>query len=195
MDNATDLLNGKLIRLAAQDPEEIAPLYVKWAKDPEYLGTLESDPLFPFSAQTVKTQTENDWPADDLNNIMFAIRTLTDDKIIGFADLDYMNPIHGDTYMGIGIGEKEYWGKGYGSDAMNVLLRYAFNELDLHRVTLTVFAFNERAIRMYERTGFKIEGRHRGYLYRDGRRWDLVEMGILKNEWQDNRVTFQGKSA
>jgi RimJ/RimL family protein N-acetyltransferase len=184
MNTSTDILHGKLIRLAAQDAAEIAPLYVKWAQDPEYLRTLESDPLFPFSAQTVKTQTENDWPSDDPHNIMFAIRTLENDQLIGFADLDYINPIHGDTYMGIGIGEKEYWGKGYGSDALDVILRYAFLELNLHRVTLTVFEYNTRAIRMYARNGFKVEGRHRGYLYRDGRRWDLVEMGILRAEWE-----------
>jgi RimJ/RimL family protein N-acetyltransferase len=85
--------------------------------------------------------------------------------------------------MGIGLGDKTCWGKGYGTDAMSLLLRYAFTELNLHRMTLTVYEFNERAIRMYQRCGFKIEGIVRDCLYRNGRRWDLVSMGILRDEW------------
>jgi len=88
--------------------------------------------------------------------------------------------------MGIGIGEREFRGKGYGRDALNILLRYAFMELNLRRVTLTVFEYNEQAIRMYQQAGFRLEGRHRQVLHREGRRWDMLEMGILREEWMEN---------
>ena len=86
---------------------------------------------------------------------------------------------------GLGIGETEYWSKGYGTDVMNVLLRFAFTEVNLRRVTLTVFEYNPRAIRSYEKAGFRHEGRLRSLLNREGRRWDELFMGIsVKNGWK-----------
>jgi RimJ/RimL family protein N-acetyltransferase len=87
------------------------------------------------------------------------------------------------AFVGIGIGERAYWGKGYGTDAMKVALRFAFTEINLERVTLNVFEYNPRAIRSYEKAGFKHEGRMRGALLKDGRRWDMIYMGILREEW------------
>jgi RimJ/RimL family protein N-acetyltransferase len=86
--------------------------------------------------------------------------------------------------VGIGIGEREYWGKGYGKDAMRIMLRYAFMELNLHRVSLNVYEYNPRAIRSYEKAGFTVEGRQRQALNRDGRRWDMIYMGSLREEWK-----------
>jgi len=77
------------------------------------------------------------------------------------------------------------WGKGYGTDAMRVLLRFAFTEINLHRVSLTVFGYNPRAIRSYEKAGFVVEGRARQRLRRDGQWWEVVYMGILKDEWKE----------
>ena len=88
--------------------------------------------------------------------------------------------------MGIGLGEREYWGKGYGTDTMRLAVRYAFMELNLNRVTLNVFEYNPRAIRCYEKAGFRHEGRQRQFLNRNGRRWDVLEMGILRDEWLRN---------
>ncbi len=85
--------------------------------------------------------------------------------------------------MGIGLGERENWGKGYGTDAMKIILRYAFTELNLRRVTLDVFEYNQRGVRSYEKAGFVIEGRVRGMILREGRRWDVIFMGILREDW------------
>ena len=85
--------------------------------------------------------------------------------------------------MGIGIGEREFWGKGYGTDAMDLILRYAFVELNLRRVSLNVFEFNQRALRSYEKAGFQLEGRQRQVMQREGRRSDILYMGILREEW------------
>ncbi len=69
---------------------------------------------------------------------------------------------------------------------MRALLRFAFTEVNLHRVSLAVFGYNPRALRSYEKVGFTVEGRVRQYLHRDGQWWDMVFMGILKDEWERN---------
>ena len=83
----------------------------------------------------------------------------------------------------IDIGEKEYWGKGYGTEALKVLLEYAFLELNLHRVSLRVFSLNERAIHIYNKLGFMKEGIMRESLYRNGKWHDILIMGVLKREY------------
>lgn len=83
----------------------------------------------------------------------------------------------------IDIGEKEYWGKGYGTESLKMLLEYAFLELNLHRVSLRVFSLNERAIHIYNKLGFMIEGIIRESLYRNGKWHDIIIMGILKKEY------------
>jgi RimJ/RimL family protein N-acetyltransferase len=179
----SDLLRGKNVRLSAQDMEQAAAHYFQWSQDAEYMRLVDGDPPVPLSLKATKDTNEREWPEDDPNNIMFLIRANEDDRIIGFANLDYISWSQGDSYMGIGLGDRTCWGRGYGSEAMNLLLRYAFTELNLHRLTLTVFEFNERAVRMYQRCGFKTEGIVREVLYRDGRRWDLISMGLLRGEW------------
>ena len=110
---------------------------------------------------------------------------LADDRLIGLADLTPIWP-HSDGWLGIGLGEREYWGKGYGSDALRVLLRFAFTELNLQRVSLNAFEYNARAIRSYEKAGFRVEGRVREWMRRDGRRWDVIYMGLLREEWGES---------
>lgn len=83
----------------------------------------------------------------------------------------------------IDIGEKEYWGKGYGQEALRLLLNYAFLEMNLHRVSLRVFSFNEKAIKLYEKLGFKHEGLSRQALFREGAWHDIVHMGLLQSEY------------
>ncbi|WP_164215747.1 GNAT family protein [Virgibacillus sp. YIM 98842] len=83
----------------------------------------------------------------------------------------------------IDIGEKEYWGKGYGTEALKVLLAYAFLELNLHRVSLRVFSLNEKAIHIYHKLGFVEEGVMRQSLYRNGQWHDIILMGLLKEEY------------
>lgn len=87
----------------------------------------------------------------------------------------------------IDIGEKNMWGKGIGSSAMSLILEFAFGELNLHRVCLQVFSFNERAIKLYEKMGFSHEGRLRHALYRSGNWHDIVLMSILKSEYKDKQ--------
>lgn len=88
----------------------------------------------------------------------------------------------------IDIGEKEYWGKGYGSEGLKLLLDYVFYEMNLHRVSLRVFSFNDRAINLYTKIGFQQEGNSRQSLFRNGEWHDIIHMGILQNEYFENEV-------
>lgn len=178
----TTLLTGKLVRLAALDPEAAAPLWAKWRTNSEYDRLLDLDVATLHSAKRTREWIEkhlDDWLAHE-----FLIRTLADDRLIGSVGLGGDNiKTHADAFVGIGIGEPEFWGKGYGTDAMNLILRYAFMELNLQRVSLDVFEYNPCGVRSYEKAGFRVEGRARGAILREGRRFDVIYMGILRSEW------------
>jgi RimJ/RimL family protein N-acetyltransferase len=114
-----------------------------------------------FSEKKVKEFQEKDLERDNLNELFFAIRALEADMLIGFVGLFDLYLQHGDALVAIALGERKYWGNGYGTDAMQIILRYAFNELNLRRAGLIVFEYNPRAIRSYEKVGFIHEGRIR----------------------------------
>lgn len=176
-----DVFKGNLVRLKVIDLDEFAPALAKWLQDSEY-SRLEGDG--PAMLATPK-QVQAYFEKPDKDSYFFGIHALADDRLIGDIALDGIDWAAGNAWLGIGVGDRDYWGKGYGTDAMQVMLRFAFQEMNLHRVTLNVFEYNPRAIRCYEKVGFKHEGRLRGCLNRDGRRWDLVHMGILHNEWEE----------
>jgi len=185
-----DIFCGNLVRLEILDPERDAVFFHQWAHDSEYLRLLDSNPAFPWPPKLTKDFWEKNF--DQMHP--FLIRALADDRPIGMVDLNDVSPGSFNCWVGIGIGERGAWGQGYGTDAMRVILRYAFDELNLHRVTLDVFGYNERAIRSYEKCGFKEEGRERQWLRRDGKYHDLVFMGILQEEWRKNQQDIGEKA-
>lgn len=178
-----DIFTGKFVRLSAFDPEEMSKVLPHWWRNSEY-GRLLSSSLGPMqSPKAAARWMEKEVLEPSPASYFFSIRTLDGDKLIGDLGLDVVDWSGRDAFVGLGIGETEYWGKGYGTDIMNVLLRFAFSEVNLRRVTLTVFEYNPRAIRSYEKAGFSHEGRVRKVLNKEGRRWDILFMGILREEW------------
>lgn len=177
----TELFKGKLVRLVAQDPEKDTETVAGWDRDTEYKRLLDVDPVVPPATKAWRERLEQQ--ADE-RFFPFGVRTLADDVLIGFILLMRISYVNGDAYVGIGMGHPDYRGKGYGTDAMNVILRFAFQELNLNRVSLEALASNARAIRSYEKCGFVLEGQTRGTEFRDGVRGNIVEMGILKSEWE-----------
>lgn len=182
MDN--QLLTGKLTRLAAADPDTLGKLTEQWSQDSEFFILFDSDPVLPRNAARAnhfyRERASNERPGA----FPFLVQCLDDNRNIGEGGLWGAFSRNRDAWVSIGIGERELWGKGYGSDALNLLLRFAFRELNLHRVNLGVFGYNPRAIRAYEKLGFVHEGRQRSAMRRGGQRWDEVFMGILRTEWE-----------
>ena len=180
---SNELFRGKLVRLSSEDPQVMAEAFDRWNQNSEYFRLLDSDPARLWSAKKIREWFEKDLDSALPNNLLFSIRTLAEDKLIGFIAFDGLNWTDRDSFVAIGIGDEAFWSKGYGSDAMRLMLRYGFTELNLHRISLDVFEQNPRGIRSYEKCGFKHEGRIRDFLLRDGRRSDMLFMGILRDEW------------
>lgn len=180
-----DLYRGKLVRLSGIDPEALSKSFSQWNRDSEFKRLLDFDPARMHSAKATKEWMEKHLE-EEKDTFWFSIRTLEDDRLLGDIDLAVINWGSRDAFVGLGIGEREFWGKGYGTDAMKIILRYAFLELNLRRVTLNVLEYNGRAIRSYEKAGFRLEGRQRQVIQREGRRWDVLNMGILREEWMED---------
>jgi RimJ/RimL family protein N-acetyltransferase len=176
-----DLFRGQLVRLAAPDPERDAETLARWSLDSEYLRLVDSVPALPQTAREWQDYLTEFLQREDV--FAFHIRTLAGDRFIGDVTLGIPNWVSGDAYVGIGIGERADWGKGYGTDAMRLALQYGFTELNLARMTLEVFANNPRAIRSYVKAGFKPEGVQREWLRRGAQRYDMISMGILRDDW------------
>jgi RimJ/RimL family protein N-acetyltransferase len=175
-----DLLTGQLVRLAAFNPEIDAAIVARWSQDTAYHRLGDNHAAYPQPVKWARDRMER--PSD--RSFGFAIRALSDNRLIGSICVYIESWAHGEGWVGIGIGEHAYWGKGYGTEAMRLLLRFAFDELNLQRVSLGVYAHNPRALRSYEKAGFRREGMVRGDCCRDGQRWDSAFMGILREEWK-----------
>jgi RimJ/RimL family protein N-acetyltransferase len=180
-----DLFKGKLVRLSGIDPDELSKGFARWSRDSEFKRLLDFDPARLHSTKATKDWMEKHLEAEK-DAFWFSIRALEDDRLLGDIDLAVINWGSRDAFVGLGIGERDFWGKGYGTEAMKLVLHYAFLELNLRRVTLNVFEYNGRAIRSYEKAGFRLEGRQRQVIQREGCRWDIIYMGILCEEWMED---------
>lgn len=115
--------------------------------------------------------------------VIFGIRLLETDTLIGSCQLHSINYVHRSAELQIRLGEKSEWGRGYGTEAVRLLLDFAFKDLNLHRVYLHVFSTNSAAIRVYEKVGFVHEGVLRKAAHINGEYVDVMVMGILRNEY------------
>jgi RimJ/RimL family protein N-acetyltransferase len=176
----TKLFSGALVRLAVFDVEKDAECMARWNRNSEYQQLLDSGPSNLWTVQQIR-----EWIEKNYNDLYaFSIHTLADDRIIGNVDLNGIQWTAGDAWVGIGIGEPELWGKGYGREAMQLILRFGFEQLNLKRISLTVFEYNQRAYHSYLKLGFREEGRLRQWMQRGGERYDMIYMGILREEWE-----------
>lgn len=186
-----NMLRGELVHLTAEDPEVMAKKFSHWNQDAGWARFLDSDPSRLLSEKKWQEWLEKDLEKAGSDEIFFAIRDFDSDTVIGFIGLFELYKTHGDALVAIALGERKFWGNGYGTDAMRVMMRYAFNELNLRRLGLIVFEYNSRAIRSYEKVGFIHEGRVRDAMLRDGKRWDYLFMGILRDEWLANGIIVE----
>ena len=180
----TLLFEGERVRLAPPEPERDAEIESKWTHDAEYMRLLSDAPMRPLSPVLIKKKYEEAEKEKAHNRFHFAIRAKADDRLVGFVKLENIEWNNGGGRVTLGIGDPNDRGRGYGAEALKLLLRYAFAELNLHRVTADTFEYNEGALRFLERAGFVTEVRRRQAVHRDGRRWDVIKLGLLREEWE-----------
>ncbi len=176
------LFEGKNILLTAwRDGDE--KIAAGWQQDAEYLRNLDSDIAMPKTEVQIKEFSEE--MSKSKNDMEFLVRLKETDELIGFVALDGIEWNNARSSLAIGIGNRKHRGKGYGKEAMELILQFAFTELNLHRVELNYFNYNENAGRLYESLGFKHEGAKRDFVHRDGKYFDLILMGLLRHEWEE----------
>ena len=175
---------GRLVRLRARSLDDVDK-YWEWFNDPEvtqYLGN-----AFPAISCERERQLIEEWLNDPH---AFAIET-RGGQLIGNCHLFRVDMRQRVAELGIVIGDKSFWGQGYGTDALDLLLAYAFDHLGLHRVELQYVAFNRRAREAYDKCGFVEEGRRREAVFIRGEWVDSVMMSILDREWRARRPPQQ----
>ena len=185
-DIATQLFDGADVRLGPIDYEKDPEVEAKWTQNAEFMRLFEFEPARPLSAAMVKKQYEKlEKQMDEKKNFYhFMIRARTDDRLIGKAMIQWIEWTNGNGHVRLGIGSPEDWRKGYGSQTLRMLLRFAFAELNLFRLTANVAEYNEGALALFKKFGFVEEVCRRQALEKDGKRWDLIVFGLLQDEWQ-----------
>lgn len=177
----SNLLRGRRVRLTALTKDDLRIL-ARWYQDAEFLRLYDSRPAYPRSEAELANWLEE--LAKDQNTFAFAIRLLEGEELLGYLEIDGVDWQHGVCGLGLGFGDRANWGKGYGYEATQLGLKFAFHELNLHRVQVTIFGYNERSMALIERVGFQREGVYRERLQRDGQRHDMILYGLLRHEWE-----------
>jgi RimJ/RimL family protein N-acetyltransferase len=174
-------LIGERIYLRPLDKGD-ATAFVTWFNDPDVTR-------FLLRGNPMTLAAEEDWLERTLRSedVVLGIVLQEGDRLIGSTGLHQFDWRCRHASFGIGIGEKLLWGQGHGSEATALVLRHAFQTLNLNRVWLHVYEYNPRGMRVYEKLGFRREGVLRQHTFRDGRFWDTIAMGILRAEWEEKK--------
>lgn len=176
------ILTGRYIYLRPLGKRDMEYIR-KWWSDPEIMRlTGEVAPMSQTDAEKYLEKVKN-----DTDSVWFVIALKDTHQIIGEAGLLRMFNPWRTTDLSIIIGEKDAWGKRYGTDTIMLLLDYAFERLNFHRVSVGVVGFNNRALRFYEKVGFKREGVHRDGYYYNQQYHDFIMMSILEDEFREHK--------
>lgn len=182
------MLKGNRIQLRPVRKSDVTDTeVVKWLDDPE-TTILANGYYVPRTIMAEEKWIEELTTMKVTSNVELVIESVegNEAKAIGIIELDGIEPKDYCAGFGITIGDKDYWNKGYGTEAANLIIKYGFEQLNLHRISSNAFSFNERSIRMHKKLGFREEGRQREINFANGQYHDLVLFGILKEEWQKN---------
>lgn len=172
------MFKGEKVNLRATTRDDMQQQWL-FENDPE-LWFLDGGAPRPTKLESLLAHFDENASKGDENEVSFAIEA--DGRYIGHCSLHNFDERSRTCELSVEIGDKAYWGKGYGRDTIRLLLHYAFNHRNLNRVWLITHSENERAIRCYRACGFVEEGRLRQHIWLDGRFVDHVYMGTLKNE-------------
>lgn len=158
--------------------------HFRWNNDPE-LNRLDSEvPYEEESFGEFKSRFEQMCLNPAPSHRDFEIHAQEEDTLIGIAFVDRISEHNHHAQVGVTIGDRDYWGRGYGRDSMRLVLAYCFQEFGLHRVSAETFEYNTAWRDLVEGMGFQKEGTAREYLYRDGQYWDKETYSILESEYE-----------
>src|SRR6056297_3027326 len=174
-------MEGDRIYLSPINKEDYK-IYTKWINDLDIAINLGN-------AHEVYTLEKEKDVLEEISKNSFAIIHKSEDKLIGNCGLINIDQVNKKADLGIFIGEKEYWNKGYGLEAINLLLDYGFNLMNLYNIMLRVFSYNKRAINCYKKVGFKEIGRRRKAIQVTGQKYDEVFMDILTEEFKEGKIS------
>jgi RimJ/RimL family protein N-acetyltransferase len=180
------VIEGERVRLVPPDGLAFARI-TAWINDPEVSHLL----IGPAYQRSLASREDFLRPrlSPSFDGIYLVIEAVdspetSPPRAIGAIELRKTSAEHRTGDVGIVIGERADWGRGYGTEAMRLLCRFAFEQMDLNRITLHVVEFNVRAIRSYERVGFVVEGRLRQDAYLAGHYYDVIAMGLLRSDFE-----------
>jgi RimJ/RimL family protein N-acetyltransferase len=186
----TSLFQGQLIYLAGIDRDRDAEIESRWTHQASYMRMLSIEPLHPRPPSLIKKRYEEIEKEIDQkhNQFYFTIHKKDsggeeDGRLLGFVHIFWIEWPNGVGNIRMGIGNPQDWRRGYGSEALNLALRYCFDEINLYRLDARIPEYNLAARRLFEKAGFCEETRQREFLERDNRRWDLLHLGLLGEEW------------
>jgi RimJ/RimL family protein N-acetyltransferase len=181
----TQLFEGKLIRLAPIDHDKDPEVESRWTHDLDLMRSLSRSVAMPLSMAQMKKRYEAiEKEVEESKKLFyFTIRGKEDARLLGFIRIEWIEWTHGTGNLRMAIGDKNERSKGYGSDALSLMLRYAFDELNLYRLSINVGEDNPGALRFFKRFGFVEEVRRRKAIQRDGKTWDVIHLGLLRDEW------------
>jgi diamine N-acetyltransferase len=172
------MLHGERVVLRAIERDDL-PNYVRWLNDKAVLR------YFGFY-RPMSLADEEHWYEGTLGNAAMCVFAVEyEGRHVGGAGLDHIDGKNASAEVGLFIGEPKLWDKGLGGDILRTLVHYGFEQLNLNRIYLRVFADNERAVHLYEKMGFQHEGRWREHEFRHGHYHDLLWMSVLRREWAD----------
>ena len=186
----TPLLEAQDIRLGPIHHEKDSEVESRWTHDSEFMCLMELKPVRPLSPEMVREEYQTlTKEIEEENLIYFTIRAREEDRLLGKAMLESIDWSNGNGYIRLGIGSGEDRGQGLGTQALGLLLRFAFAELDLFRVTIVIPEYNQAALALVRKFGFIEEVRRRNALLCDERVWDLLVFGLLRSEWMEKNET------
>lgn len=161
-----------------------AELLTDWQWDEAFMAGISYEVFHPFQMEDWEKMFEN---ADSNEDFHFTIRKVSDDSLVGFISLNDVLFKNRSGELGIGIPAPENRGRGFGQEAIQLMLGYAFDHLGLHKVNLVVHSDNNGAIRLYEKLGFVKEGINRESFFDKGKFLDQICYGLLDREWRANK--------
>lgn len=176
-----NLLVGEKLRLTSIDEEDILE-FQKWYNDVSFMRNYDIVSAIPKNLEAVKELVYDIRKSNTA--YIFAVKNFHEKDLIGVTGFENISWNNGTALIYIGIGGEKHRGKGYGTEAFKLTIDFGFEELNFHKIQLNVLEYNEPAIKLYERLGFKREGVYREFIHRDGKRYDMYLYGLLRSEWE-----------